>query len=140
MNKIFKYLSYLTILLALGLMFLFGYWFLYPYQPLTIFDPVFPVVNKQVRRGELLQFISNNCKNVEMTAQTTRAFIDDTIFYTPTITTNVRKGCGKVVINVPVPDAIPLGEYYIQNIFQYKVNPIRTISVIHDTERFEVIK
>lgn len=140
MTKLPYYLSIIILVSAIGLMAVLAFWLLYPYQPLVLKDPVFPLVNKVVKQGTDLQFISDNCKNVDLTAHTSRAFVDDIVYYVLPITTSVRKGCGKVTITVPVPSNLPPGKYTLQNIFEYKVNPIRIVTVTHNTEEFEVIK
>jgi hypothetical protein len=140
MSKFSKIVVWVTIIVAWFLMLLVGFWLLYPYKPLVIKDPLFPIVNKIVKQGKNIQFISDNCKNTNLTSKTSRAFVDDIIYYVHPITTNVRKGCGKVIITVPVPDTLPPGKYYLQNIFEYKVNPIRVVSVTHNTENFLVVE
>jgi hypothetical protein len=142
MNKLKIYYTASTILLFLSLAVLsvFIFWAVYPYKVLEIKGEVFPVVNKTIKQGGTLYFVSDNCKYMDISSTTSRAFVNSIIYYIPSTTTNVRMGCGKVTISVPVSKEMPPGKYHLQNIFQYKVNPIRVITVEHNTEMFTIVE
>lgn len=54
--------------------------------------------------------------------------------------TDRQTGCHKVNIQVHVPPELPPGKYYLVILYQYKVNPVRTITVKRVTETFKVIE
>ncbi len=140
MKTIFNYLSFAILIGAFIFLLVFGYWAFYPYKVLEFKDPKFPIVSKTVKSGESINFVTNYCKLLDFSSTTTRAFVDSVIYYTLPITSNIKLGCNSTVVNVPVPLALSPGKYYIQNVYEYKVNPIRTIVTTHFTEEFEVIK
>jgi hypothetical protein len=142
MIRIFNIISFITLTMAFLLISVAIYWLVYPYRVLEIKGSVFPILNenKTIKRGHVLYFESDNCKFMNITATTSRTFVDTLNYYIPMTITNVRKGCGKVTISVPVSELLPPGKYYLHNIFQYKVNPLRTITVEHDTEYFTIIE
>ena len=139
-RTILNTISFIILFTAFILVCLVFYWLVYPYKVIEIKDPIFPVMNKVVKQGTILIFTSNNCKYMNIIAKTSRIFVDDLMHYVPQTTSNVRKGCGKINISVIVPETLPSGKYHLQNIYEYKVNPIRTITIIKDTEEFLVVE
>ena len=138
-----KFLNYLALLSILSAIFLIGlitFWLNYNYQPLVFNDPVMPVLTKTVRAGETLRYVSNFCKNTNEPATVSRRFINGIVFATPVIITKSEKGCQEKTVAVSVPLELLEGPYRLSIVYQYKVNPLRTITVVQDTETFEVIK
>jgi hypothetical protein len=131
-------LIWAVLMALLTLIVLVVYWLNYPYQTITFDQPIFSIESKTVKGGEILFFISNYCKHTNVAASITRVFKNDILFYTPTSTGNIGKGCGAVRVGVSVPEELPKGEYVIENIYRYRVNPIREIVVRQDTEMFVV--
>lgn len=131
-------ISYLTLFLA-TLMIIQGFWWLlYPYNPITFKDTPHEVITKTVKRGEHVAFYFDYCKNINMSGDLTISFVDGFIYNTSTVKSNIVPGCHKVVYQVYVPKAIPLGTYKISAALNYKVNPIREIDIVTETEYFIV--
>lgn len=133
-------LALTALLMSFILIGLMGFWLIYPYKILSFEDAVYPVINKEVRAGDTLRFVSNYCKSNNLSSETSRAFVDDVISYVPITTSNVPTGCNKITISVPIPPSLPPGKYYLQNFYKYRANPIRTIVEEHNTEGFEIVK
>lgn len=141
MNKILQVTSYITILLALCLICLFGFWLFYPYEPLTFKGDVFKIVNKKVAQGELLKYVSDYCKYTNSSASVTRSFVNGIVYTTPTVVTSRDCGCHKITIGATVPKELPVGnDYRLEMVYQYKVNPLRTITIKRSSENFSVIE
>ncbi len=141
-NNFFYITSYATLFLVQCLIIVLAFWAFYPYKTLTFKDPVFPVVSKVVRAGESVQFVSNYCKYFNGMGRTSRAYVDTVLFYIPpvaSITSKLPKGCGSLTVSVPTSTEMATGSYYIRNIYEYQVNPIRTIVITHDTEKFTIV-
>lgn len=132
-------MSVFTLLLVTTVVGTVFYWLLYPYQPLILKDKEFSVLDKTVKRGETLYFVANYCRNFNGSATVNRAFINGLIFYVPSQTTMVKNGCGSVVVSIVIPLELRSGKYLLQNVYQYKVNPLRTVIVKQYTEEFEVL-
>jgi hypothetical protein len=126
--------------MAIGLVLLSAYWLFYPYKLLEFKDAIYPVINKEVKRGEILYIKTDVCKFTDKVSQTSRSFVDGIVFNIAQTTTSRSAGCVNDNVSIYVPENLPAGEYYLKNIYQYKVNPIRTITYIHNTEKFKVTK
>jgi len=141
MSKIIYIFSYLTILIALGLMFLAGFWLLYPYKVVEFKNSPYPIMNenKTVKKGEDLIYQVDACKYLNAVPDLTRFFIDGIIYETPKSVGAVEMGCHIQDISITVPKAIPTGVYKMKFIARYKVNPIRVIEYVNYSQSFMVI-
>ena len=140
MQKILQFVSYLTIILTLGLIGVVAYWLIYPYEPITFTQP-HVVLNKEVARGEHVLYRVDYCKNVNSIPIVTKTFVDSILYAVPEIVATEKFiGCGSQVVSMYVPKALLTGEFYIEIVYHYQVNPIRTIDVVSKTERFTIVK
>ena len=138
--KTLNYISYIVLLIAFGVLILIGYWLLYPYKIVEFKDTVFPVMNKVVKRGQLVTYTSNYCKYMDKPAIVTRTFKNELIFLSPSTITNRPLGCNTIVVSVLVPSELPVGKYFMEQVYQFEVNPLRKITIIENTEEFEVVE
>jgi len=116
------------------------YFLYYPYNPLVFNDLEFPVVNKVIHQGDMLYYHSNYCKYMDLSALVTRTFANNILYLTPSTITNRPMGCNNIVIGVLVPPELPIGSYQIKMRYDFRVNPIRTITILENTEEFEVLE
>jgi hypothetical protein len=138
MNKIFQYISYLTILASFILIGLLVFWCLYPYKPITFNEP-HQVLTKEVKRGEHLVYQVNYCKNTKSIPTITKIFVDGIIYAVPEIVAVDREtGCNIQQVQMYVPKALPDGEFYVKISYKYQVNPLRSITVVTQTEKFTI--
>ena len=140
MNKLFICLSWLTIFSAIIGIAVVTYWLIYPYQLLTFNDAVFPVVNKTVKSGGTLRYVSDYCKYTDASATVTRSFVNEIIFVTPTTITNRPTGCAVITVEIALPKELPIGTYHLSNTYTYEINPLRTVVIKEDTEEFKVVE
>lgn len=140
MKNIFYLLSLFGFVASFLALLLFAYWYLYPYNPVTFKGDKFEVLTPVVKQGGTLDVISDYCKNMDIPATVSKSFVDGLIFLTPQYTSNIESGCHKKVISTAIPNELPPGEYHLHNLYIYDVNPIRRITVMHDTENFTVIE
>ena len=139
MNKFFKIYSCLVLLTAFVVMFVIGFWLMYPYNPLVIKSNYLPTDKVSYRAGESLSYTLDYCKNVDKTVLVSRAFIDGVVYSLPDITANNTVGCNKVRIWMIVPN-LPDGTYKIKISYTYQLNPLREITITTYTNEFQVIK
>jgi hypothetical protein len=139
MNKLFGVISWLTIISALFLMSLIIYWLFCPYEPITLLNQPYKVVNKAVNPGDHVRFYFEYCKKHSISGDLTISFIDGFIYNTPTVKSNIPTGCHKLLYDVYVPKAIPVGNYKIKALLNYQVNPIKSIDIQTSTDNFTVI-
>lgn len=135
-QKVFLITNFILFAILLYVMYLI----LYPFKTVEFKDNRFPVLTKQVKQGKEMIFVSSYCKYVDLPATVSRAFINDFAYATETTITYAKKGCNTMKVVVYVPKELPLGKYYLHNKFVYQVNPLRTITLVHDSEEFEVVK
>ena len=65
--------------------------------------------------------------------------VDGLVFALPDVTTAVNApGCRVQNFAVEVPHSLPNGDYFMTIEFVYKVNPLREVSIITNTEQFVV--
>lgn len=138
LNRIFHVFSWIVIVLANLLFVLLIFWFWYPYNVIEFKEPKFKVVSKNVKQGGTLQFISSYCKHMNISGTVSRAYINGIIYTTLPVITNRETGCHTVKVQLILPDELPKGKYHLHNLYQYKVNPIRTVTVTQETEDFIV--
>lgn len=142
MKKIMKdrhIIAGIVMIISSAIFLVFMVWWVFPYKTLEVKTP-YPVLNKEVKQGEVLFYIIDYCKATEAQAVVRRQFVDGIIYATPEVTANLKKGCGIVKNTVTIPHNLPAGEYYLDITINYEVNPIRVISKNAVTENFTVIK
>lgn len=122
-----------------GFVGLILFWLLYPYRPISFNYDKAEVITPVVKRSETMQFKASYCRHNDMVATISRQLINTYIYYYSDITSASPKGCQDRIISVDIPVNIEPGEYYVKNTYSYKVNPIRTIKFVKETEKFEII-
>jgi hypothetical protein len=137
--RIYYILAWFSILMGTALILLVTFWMNYPYTPIVFQDKEFPIGNTIVKRGEMLFYTANYCKKNNLPAKVTRSYMNSIIYVTPTTITNRPSGCNSLIIGTIVPSELPPGKYFLEMSYQYQVNPIRKVTVIQNTEEFEVI-
>jgi hypothetical protein len=140
-NKIWTIYAWITIILAIGFIFLCGYWLVYPYKPLYI-DKTTGVIlneNRTVEGNGYLLVKAKYCKKVNIASEVTTTFIDGFVYTTMPNVSYLPKGCADTIFQVHVPKSLPSGEYYIRQVYRYQVNPIRKVEVVVSSEKFNVI-
>jgi hypothetical protein len=146
-STLFKYIAYLTLLLALGLIILALYWSFYPYIPLKVNYPddrklvLIANEDKLVKSGSYLILNLDFCKYTTDIPQVSTWFVDGVLYQlsdTPAVSKNT--GCQTLNLQLYVPKAIPAGEFSIKRTYHYNVNPLRNVDVTLETEKFTIIK
>lgn len=137
MNKLLNYISLITLVTATAMVLTVTYWLVYPYNPLELKSV--RVLEDEVNAGGGLTYEIEYCKNTELIATVSRAFINGVVFTTPMIITNNPPGCHKNIHQTNVPAELPSGTYSLRSIWSYQVNPIRRVSVTKTTNFFKVL-
>jgi hypothetical protein len=136
-DKIFFIGSMITLLLAFIMVITATVWLTYPYKPAE-FKSV-TILSPQVKQGGELHYIVNYCKYTQIPAQVVRAFINDIVYTTDSITTNNPIGCRSSQSVIVVPQELSKGVYYLRQTWIYKVNPVREVIITTNSDSFEVI-
>ena len=145
MNKYLKIFIWITLLSAISLIGLIVYWLVYPYK--TIESPSkYQILTPTIKVGDNLVYRAYYCKYTNMVpTDVKRQLVDGLIYDLPVSTANnFAKGCRTVDVSVPM--VVPMSlidynqRYYLRITVTYKPNPLRTITVISETEGFTITK
>jgi len=140
MDKIFKYITWLTIFLSFGLLITISYWLFIPVKTVEFKKQQLPVLNKEVKSGDYVTYEVEYCKYTKIIPIVSANF-KDTIEYpftdVPSFTNPT--GCYTNTVRRYIPKAIYPSKGYIELVFKYKVNPVREETVTVRTEDFIII-
>lgn len=138
MNKIFQIIAWCTIIFALGLLILMGFWSFYPYKPIEYKSSTYKVLTKQVKPGGTLVYVVDYCKYSNQVPVITKKYVDGIIYDTPPGRGVVIQGCHQSEVYTLIPETLLPGDYYMQVNIDYQVNPIRHMIYNNVTEKFTV--
>lgn len=140
MNKIIQFISITAIISAISMIIMVVYWLTYPYKVADFKNNPFPIMNENriVVRGERLRYFIDYCKYTNIMPELTKFIIDGVVYEMPKTVGIAYKGCNNVVSDVYIPRSIPSGTYHLKTVARYKMNPLRTIEIINETERFTI--
>jgi len=136
--KILNILIALLLVSAEVLLLYAGYFLFYPFKPVTFNKDRFAIENKEVKKGEILYYTADVCKNMEIATELSRSFNNEFVYLLPTTVSTRPVGCSVTKVAIPIPEELPTGDYYLRTRFTYRLNVLRTITVTHDTEGFKV--
>jgi hypothetical protein len=139
-NKLINCISFGTIGISFIFLAVIFYWLLYPYKPLVINQRPLPVLNKEVKKGDIVHYTFDYCKYAKIPTHVNKKFSDGIEFALPEYDVNNPSGCRVQTIATEIPMTLPEGEYIIIANYTYHVNPIRTITIKTHTEKFKVIE
>jgi len=115
------------------------FWSVYPYKPIVFKDKVFHVIQEKVKAGGLFTYASRYYKKTEIASNVSCEYINGLSFSTPMTISNKPIGEQNLNITTIIPKELPPGKYVRKCVYRYQVNPIRIVTVIMQTEPFEVI-
>lgn len=140
MKKTTYCVSIFTLILAFISVITGFYWYLYPYNPLVIEQPL-QILNehKQVQAGDNLVYRTTFTKNTDVLPLVHRELVDGVVHTLASITpVNEAGDHDHVVTNLVIPN-LPTGEYYLRTSACYEMNPIRTVCVNYNSELFTIM-
>ena len=118
---------------------LVAWWSFYPYTPIVVECPI-KVLTPVVRAGDYLVYKIKYDKKMNITGKLSRKLVNSyKIDLTETPATSPL-GPDEDSVPVQVPRFADAGEYYLWWSCEYKVNPIRTITIQAQSELFEVVR
>jgi hypothetical protein len=137
-----KLVSFFILITTIAIVLVIIFWANYPYKTIEFKNVPFPILNenKTVKQGDRGRYLVEACKYTNESPSVTKKFIDGVIYETVPQPGTIPLGCHETIMDVYIPRAIPTGKYKVQVVAQFRVNPIRTITVISYTEEFNIIK
>lgn len=140
-NKTTLLLLDFFLIFSVCLSFLLWYWWLRPYNPLEIMEPLEVLnENKTVISGQELHYRVVFKKNTDKKATISRRMVDGVVYNFPQIFPQNPTGQHDTSTFIEIPRAIPEGTYILESTACYQMNPIREVCVTYSTEEFKVIK
>jgi hypothetical protein len=132
--------AYGTLASAFALLALLLFWRFYPYVVVTYRQDTFRIVeaSKSAPQGGALSYEYDYVKYMAAPVTVSKQFVDGLIFQSDSPVTVRPVGSGHVHCQIPIPQTLPPGTYKLRITAVYQVNPIRTITITHDTEFFTV--
>jgi len=138
MKNILNKISFGIILFTFLCLLVAIFWLVCPYKTLELNSPI-TVVEKQIVNGQELHYIIDFCKYVK-TVTVNRQFIDEIIYASEPVEVSMDTGCYKSIHAIRIPLGLHADTYILRITATIKVNPLRTITKVFDTDKFEVIK
>lgn len=146
-DRLFNVFRWVVLASIFGIIIVCFYWYFFPETPIKFNYQdqrnvaIVKNENKQVKSGGYLIIELDFCKYTTEIPQVSTWFVDG-ILYQVADTPAAKKetGCQKLDLQLYVPKALPIGELSVKRTYHYKVNPVKTIDVIIQTEKFTIIK
>ncbi len=129
-------LTYCMGVLAVGAMAIIAFWLVYPYNPLTINNV--ETHTKVTQAGGLFEYSVDFCKHTDLPAKLDKTFVDGIVFHLPQAYIDGDEGCRTDNVIMEVPEFFD-GEYHVEVLLTYQVNPIRKEIVKVETDKFIVL-
>lgn len=140
LNKTHQKILDLFLVLVIGFSFLMWGWYLYPYNPLVIEQPLIVLnENKTVVAGDFLEYKCVFQKNTPIKPTIHRRLIDGIVYAFPNSRPTNPVGSNDIICAVEIPHSIPEGNYILDTSACYQMNPIREVCVDYQTEEFKII-
>lgn len=137
-SKIPYYAIMVTMFMSIALLVSFMIAMLYPYNLVDYHYDKYKVLTPVVKRGENVVFESEFYKNTNLPATVSRQLINSNIYVYSDVVINNPAGPNKLKMTIQIPDFVEPGIYYIKSTVRYKVNFLRTITYVNDSETFQV--
>lgn len=92
--------------------------------------------------GEQLTFGIDFCKNIDVEGKMYGTYVDGVKIDMPVVEVKTQSlGCHRrIASNYIVSAILPSGEYHFEVDVAYKVNPLRTVHVKYQTQKFNIIQ
>ena len=139
MEKIKYLLAMMTLFGTFLLILVVVFWLAYPYRTIAFANSPFPVEPEIYRANDYLKIHVEYERYTDVPSIAVVRFTDGITFTMLPMTFQKPKGSGKELsMSIRVPPTLPPGKYYLDICFSYRVNPIREIVVVAQTQQFEV--
>jgi hypothetical protein len=138
----FIILSWITILATFALLCLCAFWLIYPYRTIEYSNIPFPVLNenKTVVAGNELVFQVEMIRYTDAVTFATRGLVGDFNYTLESQVIKTPRGYNSMIACCLIPQEVESGKYKYISVVSWRVNPLRTITKVTETEEFSVVK
>lgn len=115
-------------------------WYLWPYDVMRINHPIQIITEHPTSGIGDFEYTLDYCKSARYEgkrAVVQHAFVDHVILNTPPTSGPLPSGCHVVTLSIPMPN-LQAGEYQLQMVREYQVNPLRKIEVVSVSDKFRI--
>lgn len=137
MKALDKIAAGVVVAVFIGLVIVFSLLF-WPVMTIEFTRTPVPIDKEEVLAGEYVQLDVDYCKYTDLEATVTRELVDTVVVYYEPVKHHAAVGCHNAKFNVKIPDYMASGVYFLRTHVTYHVNPLRDITVTHETEKFKV--
>jgi len=119
------------------------FWLFWPYTPIEIHDITIINSDKTVYTNELLVYqVTYSKLKIYPVISVARQLVNNHIIpLSPVLKSSIPCGENRIVyVQVRIPENIPPDKYVLRIVITYQVNPIRVITVMAQSNNFEVKK
>jgi hypothetical protein len=138
-NKLTSIALNIILVGMIGLIGLIAYWGFRPYNILEYETCDLQTVKESYEVGEVLDFRLQFCKKGNYTATIIRSFHDGVVYMFPALTSKLDEGCYDYYANTTVVPNVQSGTYTYKTQWEYRVNPIRTVTYEFTSNEFRVV-
>lgn len=114
-----------------------SWWLLFPREVVHV--SAIRLLTPTLKAGGTLMYETDYCKSVAVPARVTKTLRDSFIMPLPVSGSNVPPGCGTSLNVVAIPRFCNVGTYWLDVLWQYDVNPLRTVDYGFSVGPFEVV-
>ena len=140
-NKYFYVSAWVGIASAVVLILVTGFWLIYPYKPAVYNNLPQKVDKTSYKAGDQLFLEIDFCRYSPIVPEIRRSFVNGVVYNLhSTVSPTDDIGCFIRNVGITVPSTLNPGTYHINTNFRYRVNPIREIEIIVESEHFEVTR
>lgn len=117
-----------------------AYLYLVPQESLMVNQGYFPMVDKELKRGEEMKVRANFCKYTDVSPEVSVSLINDTIVGIPFTVASFPKGCYDKEISIgPIPHNTVNGRHQLRFQLVYRNNFLNKKTYTIYTDQFNVI-
>ncbi len=138
-SKIFHLVANTSILLGLIFLITGFYWLFFQKEPIEVFSA--KVSTKVVMPGDMVKYDISYCSRSDKLAHVSRKLVDGMVHFLPPIIAQSKIGCYEEnIASFIVPDSLDEGTYYLEVSGEYRLNPLKHITITYETDEFRIIK
>lgn len=139
-EKLFHWISGVTIFSAMALILFFGWMMFYPFKVIEFDKDSFQTLKKSYQQGETFTYRVKYHKYYDIPATVIRSFEDGIVYQLPvTQTQNPTGNVDFTNMSIEVPKHLPPGTYTMKMSIIYKLNPVRDMIYNMRTNEFNVV-
>jgi hypothetical protein len=135
--KIMHCVALFTIALTTVLILTVMSWLLLPYKTIDVTN--FRVNEFSYTAGEPVYYSFDYNKHTTLTSTTIRELVNTTIYPLDSMVVNAPSGNHSIANHFIIPEFVESGEYQLRLVSNVKVNPLRTIVKVFDSNTFIVL-